>query len=59
MGLDFVLGRGGGLPDLHRAATQGEGPEKRNLFLYKVTLGFETKGKNKQKTVYCILHDPD
>lgn len=57
MGLDFVLGRGSGLPDLHQAATQGEGPEKRNLFLYKVTLGFETKEKNKQKTVYYILHD--
>ena len=32
------------------------GPEKRNLFLCKVTSGFETK---KERAVYCILHNPE
>lgn len=52
---DAVLGHGGGLPALRRAATQGEGPEKRNLFLYKVTFGFKTKEKQTNKK-QCIAY---
>lgn len=39
----------------------GEGPEKRNSFLHKVTFDFDTKEtkQNKTKTVYYTLHDPD
>ena len=45
LGLDFVLSSEWRLSRLPRAAIHRGQPENRNLFLHKVTSGFETKEK--------------